>query len=88
MSMGMEVGIFLAYALGMLLVYFAGRFLLVPLKWMGRLLINSLAGGVIIFLLNLLGGSLGLFLPLNFLTAVIVGMLGVPGVIMLIIFFL
>lgn len=88
MSMGMEVGIFLAYAMGMLLVYLAGRFLLVPLKWLVRILINSLVGGVIICLINFMGGELGVFLPMNPLTAVIVGILGIPGVVMLIIFFM
>lgn len=88
MSMGMEIGIFLAYAMGMLLVYFAGRFLLVPMKWLGRILLNSIVGGIVILLINLLGGELGVFLPLNLMTAVIVGILGVPGIIMLIILFL
>ena len=87
MSLGMEVGIFLAYAAGMLIVYLAGRFLLVPLRWTGRILINSAVGGVLILLINRLGAGLGLFVPLNALTALTTGVLGVPGLIMLLIFF-
>ena len=87
MSMGMEVGIFLAYAAGMLIVYLAGRFLLVPLKWTGRIMINSAAGGVLILMINWLGAGLGVFVPLNLITALTVGILGVPGLVMLLVFF-
>lgn len=88
MSMGMEVGIFLAYAMGMLLVYLTGRYMLIPLKWIGGLLVNSLLGGIIIFLINSLGSGFGLFVPLNAITAVLAGILGIPGIVMLLIFFL
>lgn len=87
MSMGLEAGIFLAYAAGMLIVYLAGRFLLVPLRWTGKLLANSAAGGVLILLLNWMGSGMGIFVPLNVWTAVTAGVLGVPGIIMMLIFF-
>ncbi len=87
MSMGMEVSIFLAYAAGMLLVYLAGRYLLAPLKWTGHLLVNSLLGGVLILLINFLGARLGIFLPLNPATAVTAGVLGVPGIVCMLMFF-
>jgi inhibitor of the pro-sigma K processing machinery len=88
MSMGMEVGIFLAYAFGALMVYVFGRFFLVPLKWILGALISSLLGGVAIMFINILGTSCGLFIPLNVFTAVITGVLGVPGLIMLVLFFI
>ena len=88
MSMGMEVGVFMAYAAGILIVYLAGRFLLVPLEWAGKILLNSVVGGVLILLINWFGGGLGLFVPLNVWTAATVGVLGVPGLVMLLIFFL
>lgn len=44
-------------------------------------LINALVGGVIIWLLNLLG----LGITLSWLTALIVGVLGIPGVIIVLI---
>jgi inhibitor of the pro-sigma K processing machinery len=88
MSMGMEVGIFLAYAFGALMVYVFGRFFLVPLKWILGALISSLLGGVAIMVINILGTSCGLFIPLNVFTVVITGVLGVPGLIMLVLFFI
>lgn len=88
MSMGMEVGIFLAYAMGMLLVYLTGKYLMVPVKWLARLMVNSVIGGVIIFAIDCLGANLNVFVPLNPVTAVIVGVLGLPGVLLLVAFFL
>ena len=49
-----------------------------------ELVINILLGIVIIWLINRFGGSLGISIPLNFITALIVGVLGVPGVIILV----
>ena len=44
-------------------------------------LVNALVGGLIIWLLNILG----LGIALNWLTALIVGVLGIPGVIIVLI---
>lgn len=44
-------------------------------------LVNALVGGLIIWLLNILG----LGIALNWLTALIVGVLGIPGVIIILI---
>lgn len=87
MSFGLEVGIFAAYAAGLFLIYILGKLLIVPLKWAGRLAINSLLGGVLILVINAVCGGWGIFLPLNPLTAVITGVLGLPGVLCLLLFF-
>lgn len=87
MSFTLEAGIFLAYAAGLFLIYLLGKFLIVPLKWVGRLILSSIIGGVFILALNLVGGHWGIFLPLNLLTAAITGLLGIPGVVLLLLFF-
>lgn len=87
MSFGLEAGIFVTYAAGLFLIYLTGRFLIVPLKWVGRLLLSSVIGGVVIMAANLIGGYWGIFVPLNLLTAAITGILGVPGAICLLLFF-
>lgn len=83
MSMRMEICVFLAYAAGMLMIYIAGRFLLVPLKWTGRLLANSIAGGLIIVLINFVCANRDFLLPLNPITALTAGILGVPGIVLM-----
>ena len=73
----------------MLLILLLGKIFLWPLKLIGKLLISSLVGGVLILVVNLIAGMFGLLLiPLNIITAVVVGVLGIPGVILLLILFL
>lgn len=54
-----------------------------PLEIAVRTLGNSLAGGAAIWVLNLVGSPLGLEIGLNPVSAVIVGVLGLPGIIAL-----
>lgn len=83
--MQMDYAAILAYAFGLLLLYVVGRVLIMPLKIVIKLVYNALIGGVILLLLNFIGGYFGLHIALNPVTALVVGFLGVPGVIMLLI---
>lgn len=84
MAMGMEIGILLAYGFGILALYIVGYLLLVPFKFLLRLIGNSILGGLLIILINLLGGGWGIAIPLNFFSALLVGVLGIPGAILLV----
>lgn len=83
MEMSTEIGILLAYALGIFALYVVGYMFLVPIKILLRLVINSAAGGISILLINWIGGNWDIHISLNVLSAVIVGILGVPGAILL-----
>lgn len=83
MEMNLEVGILLGYAFGILLLYLIGYVLLVPVRIIGKLFLNSILGGAAILLLNLFGDRLDLHIPFNLFTAVTVGILGLPGTVML-----
>lgn len=74
-----------AYLIGLLLIYLLGMILVVPIKVLIKLLINGLIGGVVLFLFNLIGGIFNLAIVVNPLNAVIVGFLGIPGVVLLLI---
>ncbi len=87
MDIGMEAGIFLVYAAGMFIVYFFGRMMLVPLKKIAKLLVNSAIGGICLLAINAVGSSVGLSVPINVITAVITGLLGLPGVAGLVVYF-
>ena len=54
-----------------------------PLRWLLKLALNTAIGFVALFLLNFFGDYIGLSLGINWLNALIVGVLGVPGVILL-----
>lgn len=49
-----------------------------------ELAINIVLGIIILWLLNKFGGSLGISIPINVITALVVGILGIPGVIILV----
>lgn len=54
-----------------------------PIKFLFKLLINTALGFVLLWLINFFGGDYGILLQLNLLNAVIVGLLGIPGVLLL-----
>lgn len=87
MSFGMEAGIFLAYAMGILGVYFFGKMLLMPLGKIMKLLFSSILGGVVLVIINAIGTAVDIVVPVNILTSVIAGALGLPGVVGLLIYF-
>ncbi len=60
----------------------------VSLKTLGELLLNIVIGLIVLWLVNQFGGAIGIpNIPINLLTALIVGVFGLPGVIVLIILF-
>ena len=72
-----------AYIFGIILVYVIARLFLVPIKILLKLTYNALLGGFFLWLINAAGGFIGLHMGINPMTALTVGVLGVPGVILL-----
>ena len=56
------------------------RLLFVPVKLIWKLLVNSLCGFACLALLNTAAGVTGLYLPINTVTVLTAGFLGLPGV--------
>lgn len=75
----------LAYAIGLILLYVVGRILIVPLQLILKLIYNGVIGGIVLLALNFLGGYVGLHIAVNPITALLVGFLGIPGIILLLI---
>lgn len=59
------------------------RLLAKPIRFIFKLLINTALGFVLLWLINFFGGAVGLALELSLLNAIIVGLLGIPGVLLL-----
>lgn len=74
----------LAYGVGVLLFFGCARLLLAPLKFAVRLIASAAVGAALLALFNLAGGYFGAALPLNPVTAVVSGLLGLPGVALLV----
>lgn len=81
----MDITTILFYLGGLILIYVVGMLLVVPLKILTKLLINGLVGGIVLFLFNFIGGMFDLTIAINPMNAIIVGFLGVPGVILLLV---
>ncbi|HHW70428.1 MAG TPA: pro-sigmaK processing inhibitor BofA [Clostridiales bacterium] len=83
MGLNISFNIIAAYALGLIGLYLIGWLLLVPLKIVSKFIVNGLIGGIILFALNYVGKFIGLSIAINPVTALIVGFLGVPGIILI-----
>lgn len=63
-----------------------GKILVLPIRKIIKLIINSILGGVLIIIINsILGNLLSIHIGLNMVTAIFTGLLGIPGAILLII---
>ncbi len=65
-------------------IFIFGRIFIVPIKKILKLVLNSILGGVVIFIINIIGANFGFHIGLNFLTSILIGLLGLPGVVCLI----
>ena len=62
-----------------------GKIFIWPLKKILKLVVNSILGGVLIYIINVIGMNFGFHIGLNIATSLLVGFLGVPGAGLLII---
>ncbi|NLM74508.1 MAG: pro-sigmaK processing inhibitor BofA [Clostridiaceae bacterium] len=77
--------IVLAWIVGVLIILLLGKTLLLPLKVVVRLVINAIIGGIAILVINIIGSPFGFTIPLNPVSALIAGILGLPGIILVVI---
>ena len=66
-------------------IFIFGRIFILPIKKILKIVINSILGGLLIFCINFLGTGVGFHIGLNFFTSVVIGILGLPGVALLIV---
>ena len=66
-------------------LFIFGKLFFWPLKSILKLIFNSILGGILIYLINVIGMNFGFHIGLNILTALLVGLLGVPGAALLVI---
>ncbi|RSL29351.1 pro-sigmaK processing inhibitor BofA [Salibacterium salarium] len=53
-------------------------------KWVGSILVRLIVGALALFFLNAFGSAFDYHLPINLVTVLISGLLGIPGVLMLV----
>ena len=55
------------------------RLMLIPMKWIYRIGIHSVCGFACLWLLNSISTVTGIFFPINAVTILVAGFLGIPG---------
>ena len=73
-----------AIVFGLFVLYVLSRILYQPLKAGFKIMLHLLLGGGVIALYNIIGASRNLTVGLNVISAFLVGIMGIPGLLMLI----
>ena len=61
------------------------KLLFSQVKLIWKIVVNSLSGFICLWLLNLASGITGIVFEINFITTLLVGFLGIPGILILLI---
>ena len=75
---------YLSFLVALIVLYIVLKIIAAPVKIIIKLIINAFVGGVVLFLINFVGASFGFVLNITWLTSLIVGIFGVPGVVLVI----
>ncbi len=65
-------------------LFLIGRVFALPVKKVLKLVFNSILGGGLIYVINIIGSSFEFHIGLNLVTSIAIGILGIPGAIALI----
>lgn len=83
--MNIDFNNMIAYVACIFFLFIFGKVFIVPIKTILKLVINSILGGVLIFVINLIGNTFGFHIGLNLFTSIFIGLLGIPGAIVIVI---
>ena len=68
----------IVYVACVVFLFILGKFFILPLKSIAKIIGNSLLGAILIFIINAIGTLLNFHIGLNIGTALITGILGLP----------
>ena len=78
-----ESTLVIAFFVGLLILCVFTKIFSMPLKILWNCIYNSIIGAIVLYIINFLGF---VYIPINFITALIAGIFGVPGVLVLAIY--
>ena len=81
----MDINFFITFFICCVVIFFIGKTFAIPMKKIIKLIGNSIMGGALIYIINIIGENINLHIGLNIGTSIFVGILGIPGTICLII---
>ena len=71
---------FTAIFIAVVLIFGLLRLIALPIRWGVKIFLNSTCGFLCLFLLNTISGFTGVYFPINYVTVIIAGFLGLPGI--------
>ena len=74
-----EFSVAVGYLLGILLIFVVAKIFFTPIKVILKLILNSLLGVIVLIFINLFSTFTGIYIGINAVTAVVLGVLGIPG---------
>ena len=80
------MAILIPVALVALAIFFISillKLLKAPIKWLGKLVLHALLGYAALFVFNFVGAWVGISIGINWINAVVTGVLVVPGFVLL-----
>ena len=80
MLAGLEV--FIPWVVAIVVLYLVVKFFSLSFSFVW----NGIVGGIMLWVVNLVGGGFGFHMPINIISALIAGFFGIPGVVVLIIY--
>lgn len=80
------INVAIAAIVVVVILYFVLKMFLKPIQLLWKLALNSVVGLVLLMIFNYLASYFAFFIPINIITILIAGFLGVPGVLLLVAF--
>ena len=77
-----ESSLVVAFFVGLFILCIITKVFSLPLQLLWKCIYNSIIGAIVLYVINFLGI---VYIPINFITAFIAGMFGIPGVLVLVI---
>ena len=83
--MNLDFNNIIAFTACIFFLFIYGKIFIVPIKTILKLVLNSFLGAFLIYIINLIGAMWGFHIGINIITSIFVGMLGIPGAIVIVI---
>jgi len=80
------VNVIMAALFLLVILYLIAQVFMKPIKLLWKLLFNSAVGLILLLVVNYIGGYFDFSLPINIITVLIAGFLGLPGILLLVCF--
>ena len=81
----MDFNTIITFLACVIFLFIFGKIFILPLKTIFKLIFNSILGGILLYVINIVGANFGFHIGINIFTSLCAGILGIPGAILLVI---